>query len=108
MKTKKRGRSKLLPEEIMTKTIQTIRSLQYKSASIIYNVINAITKRIVVASDRTMLVEQGGHLTFTVNWAQNVLNVIIQSERKMVRRMTTTTEIHITISERRAVFLSLI
>lgn len=55
-----------------------------------------------------MLVEQGGHLTFTVNWAQNVLNVIIQSERKMVRRMTTTTEIHITISERRAVFLSLI
>ena len=34
-----------------------------------------------------MLVEQGGHLTFTVNWVQNVLNVIIQSERKMVRRM---------------------
>lgn len=103
MKTKKRGRSKLLSEEIMTKTIQTIRSLQCKSASIIYNVINAITKRIVVTSDRSMLVEQGGHLTFTVNWAHNVLNVIIQSERKMVWRMTTISEIHITISERKAV-----
>lgn len=103
MKTKKRVRSKLLPEEIIKKTIQTIRSLQYKSASIIYNVINAITKRIVVTSDRNVMVEQGGHLTFTVNWAQNILNVIIQSERKMVRRMTTTLEIHITIFERRAV-----
>lgn len=50
-----------------------------------------------------MLVEQGGHLTFTVNWVQNVLNVIIQSERKMVRRMTATSEIDITISERKAV-----
>ena len=54
----------------MKKTIQTINSLRLKGAPISYNVITAISKEIVVATDTTMLVEHGGHLTFTVKWAR--------------------------------------
>ena len=93
LKAKKRGRPKLLPEEIMKKAIQTIKALRLKGAPISYNIINAIAKGIVVANDRTMLVENGGHLQFTDNWARNVLNEVQRSEKKMVKRMATTSKI---------------
>ena len=93
LKAKRRGRPKLLPEEIMKKAIQTIKALRLKGAPISYNVINAIAKGIVVANDRTMLVEHGGHLQFTDNWARNVLNEVQRSEKKMVKRMATTSKI---------------
>ena len=54
----------------MKKTIKTIKVLRLKGAPISYNVINAIAKGIVVANDRTMLVEHGGYLQFTDNWAR--------------------------------------
>ena len=57
----------------MKKAIQITKALRIKGAPISYNVINAIAKGIVVANDRTMLVEHGGHLKFTDNWTQNVL-----------------------------------
>ena len=66
----------------MKKAIQTIKALRLKGAPISYNVINAIAKEIVVANDKTMLVEQGGHLKFTDNWAQNVLNKVQRSKKK--------------------------
>ena len=93
LKAKKRGRPKLLPEEIMNKTIKTIKVLRLKGAPISYNVINAIAKGIVVANDRTMLVEHGGYLQFTDNWARNVLNEVQRLETKMVKRMATTSKI---------------
>ena len=61
LKAKKRDRPKLIPEEIMKKAIQTSKALRLKGAPISYNVINAIAKGIVVANDRAMLVEHGGH-----------------------------------------------
>ena len=42
-----------------------------------------------------MLVEHGGHLKFTDNWARNVLNEVQRSEKKMVERMATTSKIQI-------------
>ena len=87
----------------MKKTIHTIKSLRRKGAPMSYNVINAIAKGIVVAIDRTMLVEHGGHLTFTVSWARNVLSEIAQSERKTVQRMATSRP---GIAERRGVYIS--
>ena len=84
LKTKKQGRSKILHEEIMKKTIQTIKALHLKGTPISYNVINAIAiaKGIVVENYRIMLVEHRGHLKFTNIWARNVLNKIQQSEEK--------------------------
>ena len=95
LKTKKPGRSKLFPKEIMKKDIHTIKALRLKGAPISYNTINAIGKRIVVADDRTILVEHGGHLKFTDNWARNVLNEVQRSEKKMVKEISTTTKIPI-------------
>ena len=95
LKAKKRGRLKLLPKEIMKKAIQTIKALRLKSAPISYNVINAIAKGIVVANDRTMLVEHEGNLKFTDNWARNILNEVRRSEKKMVNRMAATSKISI-------------
>ena len=77
----------------MKKAIQTIKALRLKGAPISYNVINAIAKGIVVTNDRTMLVEHGGHLQFTDNWARNVLNEVQRSEKKMVKWMATTSKI---------------
>ena len=95
LKPKKRGCPKLLPEEIMKKAIQIIKALRLKGAPISYNVINAFAKRIVVANDRTMFVEHGGHLKLTDNWAGNVLNEVQLSEKKMVKRIATTSKIPI-------------
>ena len=50
--------------------------------TISYNVINVIAKGIVVANDRTILVERGGHLKFTDNWARNILDEVQRSEKK--------------------------
>ena len=79
----------------MKKAIQTIKALRLKGNPISYNVINAIAKGIVVANDRTMLVEHGKHLKFIDNWARNVLNEVQRSEKKMVKRMATTSKISI-------------
>ena len=57
--TKARGRPKLLPEELMSKTIKTIKALRLRGAPVSVNVINAIAKGIVVANDRCLLVENG-------------------------------------------------
>ena len=45
----------------MKKAIQTIKPLRLKDDPISYNVINTIAKGIVVANDRTMLVEHVGY-----------------------------------------------
>ena len=66
----------------MKKAIQTIKALRLKGNPISYNVINAIAKGIVVANDRTMLVEHGKHLKFKDNWARNVLNEVQRSEKE--------------------------
>ena len=79
----------------MKKAIQTIKALRLKGAPISYNVINAIAKGIVVANDRTMLVEHGGHLNFTDNWVRNVLNEVQRSKKRTAKRMATTSKISI-------------
>ena len=95
LKAKKRGRPKHFSEEIMKKAIQTIKALRLKGSPISYNVINAIAKGIVIANDKTMLVEHGQHLKFKDNWRRNVLNEVQQSKKKMVKRMATTSKIPI-------------
>ena len=95
LKAKKRGRPTLLPEEIMKKAIQTAKALRLKGAPISYNAINAIAKGIVVANGRTMLVEHEAHLKFTDNWTRNILKEVQQSEKKIVKRMATTSKIPI-------------
>ena len=60
IKSKKRGRPSLLPEELMSKSIEIIKSLRLKRAPVSYAVMAAVAKGVVMSHDRTLLVEYGG------------------------------------------------
>ena len=76
--SKKRGRPKLLPEDLMKKTIETVQSLRLKGAPISSSIINAVAKGIVIANDRMLLVENGGHLSFSDSWARKIRNEMVK------------------------------
>ena len=85
--TNKRGRPKLLPEKVMEKAITLIIALRLKGAPVNVNVINVITKGIVMANDHTILIEHGGYLSLSKRWERIILNEVAKKERKMIRRM---------------------
>ena len=87
IRSRKRGCPTLLPEELMQKTIETIQALRLKGAPVTAPVINAI------ANDRTILVEHGGYLSLSYDWAKAVLNRTEKEGKKMTRRMATTAKI---------------
>ena len=89
----KRGRPKILPEHLMEKTTDTVKSLQLKGAPISRSVINAIAKGIVITNDRMQFVENGGHLSFSDVWARNILNEMDRRGKRIKRRMATTCKI---------------
>ena len=91
--SKNSGRPKLLPEDLMKKTIETVQSLRLKGAPISSSIINAIAKGIVIANDRMLFVENGGHLSFSDSWARNICNEMERNGKKMKRRMATTYKI---------------
>ena len=74
LKSKKCGRPKLLPKEIMAKTIETVKALRLKGAPASNAVVNAIAKGVIMAEDRCFLTEYGGHPALSDQWARNILN----------------------------------
>ena len=76
--SRERGRPKLLPEDLMKKTIQTVQSLRLKGAPISSSIISANGKGIVIANVRMLLVENGGHLSFSDSWARNIRNEMVK------------------------------
>lgn len=63
---RKRGRPALLPDDLMKKTIEMIQALRLNGAPVTAVVINFIDKGIVIANDRTLLVEHGGYLSLSL------------------------------------------
>ena len=93
---KSRGRPTLLPETLMKKTVDTISALRLRGAPVTSSVINTVAKGIVQANDRTLLVENGGHLSLSNDWARKVLYRMDTLGRKMTRRIPTTARIPVT------------
>ena len=52
LKSRKHGRTKLLPKDIMAKTIQTVKALRLKGAPVSSAVINAIAKGVMKYLER--------------------------------------------------------
>ena len=77
----------------MEKTVSTIKSLRLKGAPVTCSVINAVAKGIVISNDQTMLVENGGYLCLTNDWARNILYKMERDGEKMVRRMGNTAKV---------------
>ena len=90
---KSRGRPTLLPETLMKKTINTISALRLRGAAVTSSIINVVAKGIVQANDRTLLVENGGHLSLLNDWARKVLYFVYTLGQKMTRRIATTARI---------------
>ena len=88
--SKKRG---LQAEDLMKKAIETVQSLRLKRAPISSSIINAIAKGIVIANDKMLLVENGGHLSVSNSWARNILNEMERNGKKMKRHMAATSKI---------------
>ena len=96
LKSRKRGQPQLLPEDIMAKTIQTVKTLRLKGALVSSTVINAMAKCVVMAEDRCLLTEYGGYFAFIDQWTSIILNEIMQTEKKMVRRIATASKVPVT------------
>ena len=88
--TKKQGRPSLLPEELMKKSIDIIKALRLKAAPVSYSVMAAVARGVVISHDRSLLVENGGHLKFSDNWAKQILYKVMKDGKKMVVRMGNT------------------
>ena len=65
MTSKTRGQPKLLSEDIMAKTIQTVEALRLNAAPVSSAVINAIVKGVVMAENRCLVLEYEGHICFS-------------------------------------------
>ena len=90
---KKQGRPTLLPEDLMKKTISIVMNLRLKGPPISSSVINAMARGIVMANDRSLLVENGGYISLSNDWSRKILYRMEQNDKKMVRRMATTAKI---------------
>ena len=69
---KSKGRPTLLPKTLTKNTID-ISALRLRGAPVTSSVINGVAKGIVQANDRTLLVENGGHLSLLNDWTRKVL-----------------------------------
>ena len=85
--TKKQGRPRILPEELMKKSIDIIKALPLKATPVSYSVMAAVARGVVISHDRSLLVEDGGHLKFSDNWAKQILYKVMKNGKKMVDRM---------------------
>ena len=77
----------------MAKTNQTVKALRLEGAPVSKDVINPITKGVYMAEDRRLLTEYGGHFAFSDQWARNILNQIMRTEKKIVRRIATISKV---------------
>ena len=77
----------------MKKITYLVKALRLKGAPISRRVITSITRGVVVANDRSILVENGGYLSINSDFGRNVLYRMEKDGNKMVQRKGTTTKI---------------
>ena len=95
LSNKKRGRKALLPDEFMNKTIDVIKGLRLRGALVSAAIINSVATGVIMANDRTILVENGGYLSLNHQWGRNVLYRLDKEGKKMCQRKGTTAKIPI-------------
>ena len=91
--SRKRGRPALMPEDLMKKTITLVEALRLKGAPVTASVINSIAKGVVIANDRSILIEYGGYLSLNSDWGKNVLYRMEKEGQKMTRICATTSKL---------------
>ena len=81
---KKRGRSSLLPGDLMEKTISMVEALRLKGVPVTAAFINSVAKGVIAANDRSILIEGGGYLSLKEKWGLMCCIVWRRKTRKCV------------------------
>ena len=92
---KKAGRPTLLPESLMKKVIENVANLRLRGAPVSSAVIRAVARSVIIANDRSLLLEIGGYIDLSTDWSRQVLYRFEMLGRKMTSRMATTAKIPI-------------
>ena len=56
----------------MTKVISTVEALRLKGALVTAEVINSVAKGFIIANNWSLLIENGGYISLSHQWDQNV------------------------------------
>ena len=69
----------MLPHELMTKVIYMVEALPVKGAPVTAEVINSVAKGLIIANDRSLLIENGVYIwSLSHEWGRNILYRIEQ------------------------------
>ena len=74
----------------MKNIIETVTNLRLRGAPMSATVIRAVTRGIIIASDRSLLLENGGYIDLSTDWSRQVLFRFEKLGQKMTSRMATT------------------
>ncbi len=85
---RKRGRKVMLGEQLDGRIQNYVKALRNAGTPIGSSVIMAAATGIVNSCDRTLLVEHGGHITFTKSWALSLLGRMGYVKRKATTKST--------------------
>ena len=89
------GRSTLQPESLMKKVIDTVANLRLRGAPVSSAVIRAVARGVIIANDRSLLLENGGYIDLSTDWSRQVLYRFETLGQKMTSRTATTAKISI-------------
>ena len=92
---KKMGHPTLLPAELMQKVVHLVSALRLRGATVSSSVICSVARGLILANDRSLLLENCGHIDLNIDWSRQVLYRFDPIGRKMSCRMATTAKIPI-------------
>ena len=79
----------------MKKIIETVTNLRLRGAPVSVAVIRAVSRDVIIANDRSLLLGNGGYIDLSTDWSRQVLYRFEKLGRKMISRMATTAKIPI-------------
>ena len=83
MVKKKTDRPTLPPATLMQKVIKLVSPLRLKGAQVPSFVICSVARGVILANDRSLLLENGGHIDLNIDWSLQVLCRFDAIGRKM-------------------------
>ena len=84
-----------LPAELMQKVVHLVSALRLRGAPVSSSVICSVARGVILANDRSLLLENCGHIDLNIDWSRQVLYRFDPIGRKMSCRMATTAKIPI-------------
>ena len=85
----------MLSENLMKKVTETVANLRHSGAPVSAAVFCAVSRGVIIANDRSLLLENGGYIDLSTDWSRQVLYRFEKLGRKITSRIATTAKIPI-------------